>query len=139
MTALQRTVFRITKFVSNRKEVFVDAPSSKRGILKVPCSLFDPLSRLVAFILIAKFFLLELWRLDFDWDTELSPDIIPHWERWKKNVENVSCVRVPRCFYSAGTSVTTIQLHVFVDASELTIWASGISKIFIQGRYPLSW
>ena len=114
MEVLKRTGFRITKFVSNSKEVldsipaedispkasihldadglervlgakwdipsdtftftynFIDAPSSKRGILKVTRSLFDPLGILVAFILIAKLLLQELRRLGFDWDTELQ-------------------------------------------------------------------
>ena len=111
MEVLKRTGFRVTKFVSNSKEVldsipaedisskasilldgdglervlgakwdipsdtftftykFIDAPSSKRGILKVTCSLFDPLGILVAFILIAKLLLQELWHLSYDWDT----------------------------------------------------------------------
>jgi hypothetical protein len=98
---------------------FIDAPASKRGILKVTCSLFDPLGILVAFILIAKLLLQELWRLGYDWDTELSPDLIPHWEKWKKAARKVSQVSIPRCFYSAGTSITEIQLRIFADASEL--------------------
>ena len=161
VATLKRGGFRLTKFVSNSKEVldsipaedvspkaslhldgeglerilgamwniptdsftfiykYIDVPSTKRGILKVTCSLFDPLGLLVAFILIAKLLLQELWRLCYDWDTELAADLIPHWERWKKAAENVSCVQVPRCFYSAGISITCIQLHVFADASEL--------------------
>ena len=157
MEVLKRTGFRITKFVSNSKEVldsipaedvspkasihldadglervlgakwdipsdtftftynFIDAPSPKRGILKVTRSLFD-------------------------WDTELAPDIITHWERWKKTADNVSCVRVPWCFYSAGISISSIQLHVFVDASELVqLLTFGFLSRMVTTKSPSSW
>ena len=91
------------------------------------------------FILVAKLLLQELWRLGFDWHTELSPDVVPHWERWKKNAANVSCVRVPRCFYSAGMSITSIQLHLFADASELAYGPVAYLRVsFKDGHHEVS-
>ena len=157
---LKRGGFRLTKFVSNSKEVLdsipeseispkatlsidgeslervlgvkwdiptdsftfsvtaIDAPLTKRGILKVTCSLFDPLGFLIPFTLIAKLLLQELWRLSYDWDDKLPPKVVRVWEEWKEGLQNVSCVSVPRCFTTASSSIVEIQLHIFGDASE---------------------
>ncbi len=99
--------------------IIIDGPSTKREILRVTCSLFDPLGFLIPFILVAKLILQELWRLNCDWDDELPSHILRAWERWKEGAKNVSRVSIPRCFTSTNSSIVVIQLHIFGDASEL--------------------
>ena len=45
-----------------------DGPMTKRGILRITCSLFDPLGFLIPFLLKAKLLIQELWRLELEWD-----------------------------------------------------------------------
>ena len=118
----------------------IDAASSKQGILKVTCSIFDPLGLVIPFILIAKLLLQELWRLSIDWDDELPSDMMQHWENWKAAAQNITCVRLSRCFFPGGSSVTEIQLHVFGDASELAYGSVAYLRItFKDGHHEVSY
>ena len=118
----------------------VDAPTTKRGILKVTVSLHDPLSFLAPFILTAKLLVQELWRLRCDWDDDINPDLAACWERWKAGARQVGCVQVPRQFNSSTDSITEIQLHVFGDASELAYGSVAYLRFsFKDGRHELSY
>ena len=92
--------------------------NSKRGVLQVTSSIFDPLGAILPFITDAKILFQELWRLELDWDDELPGDHLKQWKIWIKNAENISCVQIPRCYMSLSNQVSEIQLHVFCDASE---------------------
>ncbi len=95
-----------------------DIVDSKRGILKVTSSIFDPLGLLAAFILVAKILLQELWRHDIGWDDEISGEYLDAWREWLVSAEKISDVRVDRCYMSLKEPVSEIQLHIFCDASE---------------------
>ena len=92
--------------------------NTKRGILKVTSSIFDPLGLLVAFVLIAKLLLQELWRHNIGWDDEISGVHLDAWQKWLENASKISNVRVNRCYTPLGEPVLEIQLHIFCDASE---------------------
>ena len=118
----------------------IDAASSKRGILKVTCSIFDPLGLVVPFILVAKLLLQELWRLSIDWDDMLPPDLLVQWENWKAAAQNITKVRVPRCFFPGGSSIVEIQLHIFGDASELAFGSVAyLHFTFKDGHHEVSY
>ena len=54
--------------------------SSKRGVLKVTSSIFDPLGLLKPFVIFALILFQELWRQGIDWDDELTGDFLKLWE-----------------------------------------------------------
>ena len=56
------------------KIVVKDKPSTRRGLLSIISSVYDPLGFVSPFVLPAKFILQELCRRKFDWDDEI-PDI----------------------------------------------------------------
>ena len=53
---------------------------TKRGILIITCTLFDPLGILTPFVLKAKILLQELWRAGLDWDEEIGEEYKKYWE-----------------------------------------------------------
>ena len=93
-----------------------DAPVTKRGILRVVSTLFDPLGFLTPFVVRAKILLQELWRKKYDWDEDIDEQAASYWQRWLDAASDVVKVRVDRCYIS--DAVSEIQLHIFSDASE---------------------
>ena len=98
---------------------FKEAPMTKKGILSVTSSLFDPMGFLVPFLLLAKILLQALWRLGYSWDEEINETLKSRWRKWLKSAEKVSRVRINRQYVPLrDRRITEIQLHVFCDASE---------------------
>ena len=98
---------------------FPDGPNSKRGILRITASLFDPLGLVVPFLLTPKLLLRELWRQNVGWDEIIDEASLAVWTRWKEMARHLSEIRIKRCFNLHDSPVTAIQLHIFADASEL--------------------
>ena len=61
----------ILMFAFNSKEV----DATKRGMLKIMASIFDPPGYVTPSVLIPKLPIQEAWRLGSDWDAKLNPDM----------------------------------------------------------------
>ena len=107
-----------------------EKPFTKRGILSVVNSLFDPLGFAAPIALggrlIQRTFLPPKRNLKdnlhletYDWDDPLPKELLPIWEAWKNSLIDAQCLKVPRSFvpYNFG-SVCNNHLHVFSDASK---------------------
>ena len=97
-----------------------NAASTKRGILKVASSIFDPLEFITPFVLRTKIILQEVWRKNYGWDDKINDDTLKPWRDWLINAEELSFIKLDRCYMQNGDSdVVKIELHIFCDASEL--------------------
>ena len=93
-------------------------PSTKRGVLSVVSSLFDPLGFLSPFVFSAKILLQDLWREKIPWDQEIPEPYLSQWQRWLEELPHVVTINIPRCYKSQfSLTPSTIQLHNFADAS----------------------
>ncbi|XP_031575495.1 uncharacterized protein LOC116309086, partial [Actinia tenebrosa] len=91
---------------------------TKRGVLSVVSSLFDPLGFLAPLTLSVKILLQDLWRAGVSWDQEIPEPYLSIWREWSRGIPHVVHVQIPRCFQSPELSViVNIQLHTFSDAS----------------------
>ena len=88
-------------------------PLTRRGVLSVVSSLFDPLGFAAPVVLKAKLVLQNLCRLGLDWN-EPIPDRPA--DTWKK-LPQISCLQINRCFLDTSFS-KIVQVHFFADASE---------------------
>lgn len=111
----------------------IDKPLTKRGILSVVSSLFDPLGFLAPFILPVKVLLQDLWRKKLDWDDEISEKEIEIWRSWLLSLDQLSEIKIKRCYGPTKTS-DTVELHVFSDASEVAYAASAYLRIINDKR-----
>ncbi len=94
--------------------------STRRGILSVIASLYDPVGFVAPFILTGKCILQELCRRGIGWDNPLPEDLSPRWERWKSDLQRLNEVSIPRCYQPQGFCKTvTRELHHFSDASNI--------------------
>ena len=170
---LQEGGFRLTKFLSNRREVLqaipakerasptldldldqlpinrtlglcwdaetdkfyftsisTNKPATKRGILSVVSSLFDPLGFLAPYVLPIKALLQELWQQKLGWDDEIQDQQLRVWQRWLKSLSQLSEVRISRCYFNTDMTCTSmIELHLFSEASEIAYATSAYLRI----------
>ena len=93
-------------------------PPTRRGILCIASSIFDPLGFLAPFTLTAKQILQDLCRMKLDWD-EIPSEHSPRREHWLVDLPKLSSFGVDRCLRAADFGqVTYSQLHHLSDASE---------------------
>lgn len=94
-------------------------PVTRRGILSVVSSIYDPLGFLSPFILPAKIIVQSLCRLKLTWDEEIPEDMASRWLAWLSDLSKFASFSVRRCIKPEGFGpVTSAQLHHFSDASE---------------------
>ncbi|XP_062542194.1 uncharacterized protein LOC134210182 [Armigeres subalbatus] len=107
---------------------------TKREVLRTLMSIFDPLGLLSHLLVFLKILFQEIWRSSIEWDEEIPAALHDKWEQWLRMLPKVRDVSVPRCYRSLTSICTTtvIQLHTFVDASELG-YAAVVYLRFQQG------
>ena len=95
-------------------------PATRRSMLSIISSVFDPLGLAAPFILVAKILLQDLSRQQVDWDDELSNDHLQRWNRWLADLPKLDQLKSARCLKPSDFGeVVCTQLHYFSDASEL--------------------
>ena len=103
---------------------------TRRGILSVVSSTYDPLGFVAPVILPAKSLLQSLCRQKFGWDEEISNADSVGWHGWLKELACLRTTAVPRCFNPPGFgAVVNVQLHHFSDASEYGYRAASYLRI----------
>lgn len=102
---------------------------TKREILQTLMSIFDPLGLLQHFLIKLKILLQNVWRSHVKWDDQITNE--DHQKAWFKLLPQVETVQVPR-LYSPDLSTSTVDLHVFVEASENAYAAVAFLRIESQ-------
>jgi len=96
-----------------------DRPPTRRGILSIVSSVYDPLGLLSPSILPAKAIVQELCRRNIGWDEMIPTDLLFRWSRWQEQLPKVEELKVMRCVKPPGISDAAFTLHHFCDASEV--------------------
>ena len=95
-------------------------PYTRRGILSVANSVFDPLGFLAPMVLPAKRIMQELCRGSYGWDSEIPPSAAKRWETWIGGLSQLTTHNIRRCCRPQDfREVSDAQLHHFCDASEV--------------------
>ena len=97
-----------------------DRPATRRGILSVVSSVYDPLGFAAPFILPAKALLQDLCRKNLGWDDPVSDEEdLARWRNWLDELPKLEDLKVDRCFKPINFGdVASSQLHHFADASQ---------------------
>ncbi|XP_058817813.1 uncharacterized protein LOC131681120 [Topomyia yanbarensis] len=93
---------------------------TKRQALQVVMSPFDPAGLLCFFLVHGKILIQEVWRAKTEWDQPIPLELNEKWTRWTALFQYLNQIRVPRCYFPEHSikEVVSLQLHIFVDASE---------------------
>lgn len=109
---------------------------SKREMLSITMSVFDPFGMLANYMLCAKLLLQETWTIGVDWDAPIPDVIHGRWLAWQQELPRIATCRLPRCYSPWLMTSKDVQLHVFADASELAFAAVAYWRI---GRPDGGW
>ncbi|KAJ8041002.1 hypothetical protein HOLleu_15480 [Holothuria leucospilota] len=109
-----------------------DKPISRRGVLSVASSIYDPIGLVSPVSIQGKLILRELMKemegekktpADI-WDRPLPEKCRPKWNKWRDSLHHLENVHVPRCYTPPDFGpVSRQELHAFSDASDLAIGA----------------
>ena len=93
-------------------------PWTRRGILSVVSSLYDPLGLVAPFLLTSKLLLQDLCKKkDLDWDDEIPSDYKTRWNKWLNEIPVLEGISLKRCVKPKEFGdVISSQIHVFSDA-----------------------
>lgn len=96
-------------------------PNTRRGVLSTVNSIFDPLGFLAPVTIAGKLLLRDLVSRTTDWDSPIPEDMLMQWQAWKESLTAIEQLRLPRTYSSLQNA--SQELHVFADASEMSIAA----------------
>ncbi|XP_055957968.1 uncharacterized protein LOC126823725 isoform X2 [Patella vulgata] len=93
-------------------------PATKRGVISIVSSIFDPCGFLAPFTFRAKCLIQEVWRTGIQWDDKLKTDLEVKWNAWLKELDELKRFQLPRHHIGFTKAATDIEVHLFADASE---------------------
>ena len=93
-----------------------DKPITRRGLLSVSSSLFDPLGLVSPVVLEARLLLRSLCQGGLGWDDPIPFSEAVRWKQWREGLALLEKLKIPRSFKPVS-EVRSVQMHVFADAS----------------------
>ena len=92
---------------------------TKKNLLKLSASLFDPLGTVSPVSVCMKILLQETCKLHLEWDTLFPETLVKIWCEILNNFEQILCILIPRChFDEINKEIEQYSLHAFGDASK---------------------
>ena len=121
------------------KEKATSVPVTRRTILSIAASLFDPIGFLAPITLIPKLIMQELCRSKLEWDDHAPEDLVKRWEDWLQEMPLLTNTQITRCLKPEilDREMTT-ELHFFADASEVAYGAVCYLKVRYANHFRVS-
>ncbi|KAI3354716.1 hypothetical protein L3Q82_004500, partial [Scortum barcoo] len=124
-------------------------PFTRRGVLSVVNSLFDPLGFPAPVTIKGRLLLRQLSNSDLEWDSPLPPDMYDSWRSWQRSLQDLQALHIPCTYVSFSISqAKSIELCMFSDASVRAIAVAAYLKVthgdghsevgFIMGKAKLA-
>ena len=95
----------------------VDCKPTKKNLLSLTASVFDPLGFLQPFLVLPKLLFQQLCKSKLGWRGALPGEMQVKWEAWKQQLSSLEQVQVPR--HVVVPEYERVELHCFADASEV--------------------
>ncbi|XP_036347850.1 uncharacterized protein LOC118757227, partial [Rhagoletis pomonella] len=84
---------------------------TKREVLQVLMSIFDPLGFVSCYTIGLKILLQDVWRSGITWDQRLNDDLHNKWCQWKNVMRLITAVEIPRRYSVLLKGADDVQLH----------------------------
>jgi len=96
-----------------------DTTVTKRKVLAVTNSLYDPLGFVSPVVLLARLLYSEICSQQRGWDDPVTGQLQTRWLAWAKGLVNLQAIKIPRSYKPKVDGAIQYQLHFFSDASNL--------------------
>ena len=100
---------------------------TRRGLLSMTASVYDPMGFVAPVILEAKLLLQDLCKQKVNWDSVISEEERVRWSRWLEELPYLNELRIPRCFTQVAAA--SYEIHCFADASSFAYGACSYLRI----------
>ena len=90
---------------------------TRRGVLSVVASIFDPMGFVGPVVLLGKNILHDLCKGNTSWDEPLDQKQLPRWQSFLREFQEFPKLKIPRCLTSKLDEVSNVELHYYSDAS----------------------
>ncbi|XP_062611017.1 uncharacterized protein LOC134272834, partial [Saccostrea cucullata] len=107
-------------------------PFTKRGILSVINSIFDPIGFIAPVKIKGKMLVREISQGTTGWDEELPQEYMNQWSEWTSSLDSLKDVKIQRSYTSKLPEATKTEVHIFSDASEKAIGAVAYLKTYFS-------
>ena len=111
MLDIEADVFRFNTGIKEQ-------PTTRRGILSMASSIFDPIGFLSPVFLIPKLILQRLTREKVGWDESISAEAEESWSKWFTKLGRLNEINIDRCVTRGLREIRSTELHFFSDASQ---------------------
>ncbi|XP_055915334.1 uncharacterized protein LOC129948382 isoform X1 [Eupeodes corollae] len=112
-------VFKISNRYKNEDVLRGEKRPTKREVLSLLMTIFDPLGLLAFYVMYTKIFFQEIWRSGCSWDEFIHDKEYSKWLHWIRLLPEVTAMKIPRCYVRADFKhFPEFEIHTFVDASE---------------------
>lgn len=91
-------------------------PYTKRKVLSIIASMFDPLGFVSPVIVLAKIIMQKIWISKLEWDDVLSENLLNEWVKFLKYLPALNNLKIPRSL-KLDKKIGRVELHGFSDAS----------------------
>ena len=94
--------------------------TSKRTVLSIAAKFYDPLGLIAPVVLLFKILFQKLCKNSPNWDDELDETLRIEWDSLIVDLRSTKTISLKRCYcpHLFDTSVQSVELHVFADASK---------------------
>ena len=96
-----------------------ERPATRRGILSIMSSVYDPLGFVAPILLPVKKLLQDLCRLGLNWDDQIPTEAMEMWTKWLVELSQLEDFAINRCVKPKMGDIVSCEIHHFCDASEL--------------------
>ncbi|XP_058811174.1 uncharacterized protein LOC131676064 [Topomyia yanbarensis] len=111
---------------------------TKREVLKVVMSLFDPLGLVSHFLIHAKVIIQSTWTSGIGWDDPIDAELYQKWCKWVELFPKLNELKIPRCYFSTSPSKNyELQAHTFVDASDVAYSCAVYFRIVLNNSIKM--
>ena len=90
---------------------------TKRKMLSLCNSIFDPIGLLAPFRLKGKMMFQRAMKEVDGWDTKLPDDLVKEFDTWRQSISKLEKFAIPRWIATPSTTNSMPEMHVFSDAS----------------------
>lgn len=111
---------------------------TKREVLRIAMSIYDPFGFLLYFTIICKILLQEIWKAKTKWDEQIDNNHFIIFKKWQERLKNISDIQIPRCYFMNASGMDSVQLHIFTDASASAYSAVAYIRIKTSKSYTVS-